>query len=91
MSAAAPLSTAPPPTPAAVSVAAAVRCANCGAAVAQRYCSACGQRLEPPVHTLWHFAQVATVCGKLLLLAFFYLVSGTLMLALTTAYSALPL
>ena len=30
-------------------------------------------------------------CGKLLLLAFFYLASGTLMLALTTAYSALTL
>jgi hypothetical protein len=38
----------------------AARCANCGAAVTGRYCSACGQRLEPPVHTLWHFAQVAT-------------------------------
>ena len=38
----------------------AVRCANCGAPVTGRYCSACGQRLEPPVHTLGHFAQVAT-------------------------------
>ena len=38
----------------------ALRCANCGAAVTGRYCSACGQRREPPVHTLWHFAQLAT-------------------------------
>jgi hypothetical protein len=36
------------------------RCDNCGAAVSGRYCAACGQRLEPPVHSLWHFAQVAT-------------------------------
>jgi hypothetical protein len=50
---------------AAVGVAAAVtppalRCANCGAPVAGRYCGACGQRREPPVHSLWHFAQLAT-------------------------------
>jgi hypothetical protein len=42
---------APPP--------ATVRCENCGAAVAHRYCGACGQRLEPPVHSLWHFSRVA--------------------------------
>ncbi|TLY63744.1 MAG: DUF3667 domain-containing protein [Gammaproteobacteria bacterium] len=24
-----------------------------------RYCSACGQRLEPPVHSVWHFTKVA--------------------------------
>jgi hypothetical protein len=36
-----------------------VRCQNCGARVAQQYCSVCGQRLEPPVHSLWHFSQVA--------------------------------
>jgi uncharacterized protein DUF3667 len=38
----------------------AVRCENCGNEVSQRYCGACGQRLEPPVHTLWHFMKVAT-------------------------------
>ena len=36
------------------------RCDNCGAAVTGRYCAACGQRLEPPVHSLWHFTTVAT-------------------------------
>jgi hypothetical protein len=36
-----------------------VRCQNCGARVTQQYCGACGQRLEPPVHSLWHFSQVA--------------------------------
>jgi hypothetical protein len=35
-------------------------CANCGAEVTLRFCGACGQRLEPPLHTLWHFAHVAT-------------------------------
>jgi hypothetical protein len=69
MSTAAP--TAPPPTepaaqpaqaatpPAATAAAAAPRCDNCGAYVPGRYCGTCGQRLEPPVHTLWHFIQVA--------------------------------
>jgi len=49
-------------TPPAANVATATtaRCDNCGAAVNGRYCAACGQRLEPPVHSLWHFAQVAT-------------------------------
>jgi Protein of unknown function (DUF3667) len=37
----------------------AVHCENCGAPVAQKYCGACGQRVEPPVHSLWHFTQVA--------------------------------
>ena len=37
----------------------AVRCDNCGAAVTEKYCGRCGQRLEPPVHSLWHFMQVA--------------------------------
>ena len=37
----------------------AARCANCGAAVSGRYCGECGQRLEAPVHSLWHFTQVA--------------------------------
>ena len=35
-------------------------CGNCGNPVTQRYCGACGQRLEPPVHSLWHFSRVAT-------------------------------
>jgi hypothetical protein len=35
-------------------------CDNCGAAVTGRYCTACGQRLEPPLHSLWHFIQAAT-------------------------------
>jgi Protein of unknown function (DUF3667) len=39
--------------------AAAQRCDNCGAAVAGRYCAACGQRREAPVHSLWHFTKVA--------------------------------
>jgi len=37
----------------------AVRCDNCGATVTQKYCGACGQRREPPLHSLWHFTQVA--------------------------------
>jgi hypothetical protein len=48
------------PRPSARPATPAVRCENCGAAVADRYCSACGQRLEPPVHSLWHFTQLAT-------------------------------
>jgi Protein of unknown function (DUF3667) len=39
--------------------AAAQRCDNCGTAVAGRYCAACGQRREAPVHSLWHFTKVA--------------------------------
>ena len=39
---------------------AAQRCANCGAPLGGRYCSACGQRVEPPLHSLWHFMRVAT-------------------------------
>ncbi len=39
--------------------AAAQRCENCGNEVSQRYCGACGQRLDPPVHSLWHFSQLA--------------------------------
>jgi hypothetical protein len=34
-------------------------CENCGNEVSQRYCAACGQRLDPPVHSLLHFSQVA--------------------------------
>ncbi len=40
-------------------VAAPQRCQNCGNEVAQRYCGACGQRAEPPVHSLVHFSRVA--------------------------------
>jgi Protein of unknown function (DUF3667) len=38
----------------------AARCDNCGAPVSGRYCGACGQRVEPPVHSLWHFTKVAS-------------------------------
>jgi hypothetical protein len=49
-----------PPAPVALAQAATTaRCENCGAAVAEKYCGVCGQRVEPPVHSLWHFAQVA--------------------------------
>ena len=37
-----------------------VHCENCGALVPQTFCGVCGQRREPPVHSLWHFSQVAT-------------------------------
>jgi hypothetical protein len=61
--AAAPQSAAPQPAalPAPVprGALAAARCENCGAALSGRYCAACGQRAEPPVHSLWHFMQVA--------------------------------
>ncbi|TLZ09184.1 MAG: DUF3667 domain-containing protein [Gammaproteobacteria bacterium] len=43
----------------AVPVVPAAHCENCGAPVSARYCSACGQRLEPPVHSVWHFTKVA--------------------------------
>jgi hypothetical protein len=46
-------------TPAAAAPSAAARCDNCGAAVSGRYCGTCGQRVEPPVHSLWHFTKVA--------------------------------
>ena len=58
MSARAPLASAPAPAPEAPP--AGERCENCGNEVTQRYCGACGQRLEPPVHSLWHFSRVAT-------------------------------
>jgi hypothetical protein len=35
-------------------------CDNCGASVTGRYCGVCGQRLEPPLHSLGHFARIAT-------------------------------
>jgi hypothetical protein len=34
-------------------------CANCGAALGGEFCAACGQRNEPHVHTLGHFASEA--------------------------------
>ena len=34
-------------------------CANCGAPLAGEYCAACGQRHEPHVHTVGHFAAEA--------------------------------
>jgi hypothetical protein len=34
-------------------------CSNCGAPLAGRYCSACGQRHEPHVHKVTHFAAEA--------------------------------
>ncbi len=61
----APAATAAPPEVAAQAlpvpapVAAVPRCDNCGASVPGRYCGHCGQRLEPPVHSLWHFLAVA--------------------------------
>ncbi|HYX73102.1 MAG TPA: DUF3667 domain-containing protein [Steroidobacteraceae bacterium] len=42
------------------SATASARCDNCGAGVYGRYCGACGQRLEPAVHSLWHFTKLAT-------------------------------
>lgn len=33
------------------------RCANCGAAVTGKYCSACGQRRHHAIHSTWHFVQ----------------------------------
>ena len=38
---------------------ASAQCQNCGAAVSGRYCAACGQRREPPVHSLWHFTKAS--------------------------------
>jgi hypothetical protein len=54
---AAPAATTPPYPDA--STPAVVGCENCGAPVVGRYCGNCGQRLEAPVHSLWHFTQVA--------------------------------
>ena len=34
-------------------------CANCGAALAGEYCAACGQRHDPHVHSVRHFASEA--------------------------------
>jgi hypothetical protein len=37
----------------------ATHCDNCGAPVSDRYCARCGQRVEAPVHSLWHFSELA--------------------------------
>src|SRR6186713_1449752 len=34
-------------------------CANCGAPLTGEYCATCGQRHEPHVHTIAHFASEA--------------------------------
>lgn len=47
-----------PPAPA-TAAPATPHCDNCGASVAGRYCGNCGQRFEPPVHSLGHFLTVA--------------------------------
>lgn len=46
--------------PAAPVVASLRRCDNCDAEVTQKFCGACGQRVEAPVHSLAHFAREAT-------------------------------
>ncbi|HEY2274569.1 MAG TPA: DUF3667 domain-containing protein [Steroidobacteraceae bacterium] len=58
----APTAAAAPATavPCAAAAPAAPGCDNCGASVPGRYCGNCGQRLEPPVHSLRHFLKVAT-------------------------------
>jgi hypothetical protein len=50
----------PEPLATAAVAATAVLCENCGAPVSGRYCASCGQRLEPPLHSLWHFTKIAT-------------------------------
>jgi Protein of unknown function (DUF3667) len=64
MSASAPASAALPEAAAAAqrlpgAAPAASACENCGTPVTARYCGACGQKLEAPVHSLWHFTQLA--------------------------------
>lgn len=46
-------------SPPALPVARTLVCANCGADLAGEYCAACGQRHEPHVHTMAHFASEA--------------------------------
>ena len=60
MNAPAPLATLAPAVPASAARVSPQRCENCGNEVTQRFCGACGQRREPPVHSLWHFSRVAT-------------------------------
>lgn len=38
---------------------ASVHCLNCNAAVSDKYCGRCGQRVEHAIHTVWHFTQEA--------------------------------
>jgi hypothetical protein len=47
------------PLPVAAPAAHAPLCDNCGAGLTGRYCANCGQRHEPPVHSLAHFLRVA--------------------------------
>ena len=54
-----PSASAPPASGAPAAAAPLPRCDNCGASVAGRYCGNCGQRLEAPVQSLWHFLKVA--------------------------------
>jgi hypothetical protein len=35
-------------------------CQNCGSTLLGKYCAQCGQKVEPPLHSVWHFTQVAT-------------------------------
>ena len=49
-----------PPVAATISAAPDARCANCGADVTGRYCSACGQKVEYRSHSLWNFIVQAT-------------------------------
>jgi hypothetical protein len=60
-SAAPPVEAAPaaPAPPLASTAPSAPRCENCGAPVTQRYCAECGQKIEAPVHSLWHFMKLA--------------------------------
>jgi hypothetical protein len=58
LAAAAPASATAVPAPAAVPGPG--HCDNCAAPLTGRFCAACGQRVEPPVHSLWHFVMVAT-------------------------------
>lgn len=51
--------TAPDAAPAPQPALAPPACENCGAPVTERFCGQCGQRVEPPVHSLWHFTHVA--------------------------------
>ena len=60
MNAPAPLAALAPAGPASTARVSPQLCENCGNEVTQRFCGACGQRREPPVHSLWHFSRVAT-------------------------------
>src|SRR5690349_10164183 len=47
-------------TPQHATVASAPQCDNCGAPVAGKYCSHCGQRFEHKIHSLLHFSREVT-------------------------------